>query len=208
LAKIKKNKPSYRLLVVGGPDDVPDFSKCPELLRLSMLAKQEGVEGSVTFTGRKQREVLKYYYSAADIFITTPWYEPFGITPLEAMACGTPVIGSNVGGIKYTVEEGKTGFLVPPNDPDALASKIETLMCDERLFNAMQHNSTKRVNKHFTWKSVALSCHCLYEKILLAKKRESVRSNVITLESLSLKNASYLLNDPFYLAQNYSALNE
>ena len=63
---------------------------CPEIGRLQKLAIEKGIESSVVFTGRKQRDVLKFYYAAADIFITTPWYEPFGITPLEAMACGTP----------------------------------------------------------------------------------------------------------------------
>lgn len=208
LGKIEKNRQSFRLVIVGGPHDVPDLLKCAELARLNSLAKEEGVQASVTFTGRKQREVLKYYYSAADIFITTPWYEPFGITPLEAMACGTPVIGSNVGGIKYTVEEGKTGLLVPPNNPTALAAKIEMLIEDERLLTAMRHNCLKRVNKFFTWKSVASSCHYLYEKISESKQKELWHSHVITLESLNLKNAGYLLKDPFYLTQNYPALNE
>lgn len=208
MGKIRKNKESFRLLIVGGPDDVPDPLRCPELARLNQLAKDEGVHDCVTFTGRKQRDVLKYYYSASDIFITTPWYEPFGITPLEAMACGTPIIGSNVGGIKYTVEEGKTGFLVPPNNPKALAAKIENLVSDERLLVAMKHNCLKRVNKHFTWKSVATSCHSLYEKILTAKHKELRHPSILSLESLSLKNAGSLLKDPFYLTQNYPALNE
>ena len=86
----------------------------------------------MTFTGRRPRESLKLYYSAADVFVTTPWYEPFGITPLEAMACGTPVIGSSVGGIKYSVADGETGYLVPPRDPYALADKLGSLF-DERI---------------------------------------------------------------------------
>ena len=63
---------------------------------------------------RGGRNVLSRYYSAANVFVTTPWYEPFGITPIEAMACRRPVVGSATGGIKYTVVDGKTGFLVPP----------------------------------------------------------------------------------------------
>ena len=60
----------------------------------------------VTFTGRRPRELLKLYYSAADAFVTTPWYEAFGMTTIEAMACGTPVVGARVGGIKYSVLDG------------------------------------------------------------------------------------------------------
>src|SRR5207248_795288 len=99
----------------------------PEIGRLQALAAEEGVRELVTFVGRRGRETLKYYYSAADIFVTVPWYEPFGITPVEAMACGTPVIGSNVGGIKFTVRDGETGYLIPPNDPVALAERLAYL---------------------------------------------------------------------------------
>ncbi|MGI8549258.1 MAG: glycosyltransferase, partial [Dehalococcoidia bacterium] len=84
---------------------------------LQAIAREENVESDGIFAGRRGRDVLKYYYSAANIFVMTPWYEPFGVTPLEAMACGTPVIGANVGGIKFTVRDGETGYLVPPQDP-------------------------------------------------------------------------------------------
>src|SRR3954471_3980448 len=83
-----------RLVLVGGNSDLPDPALTPEIARLQAIAAEEGVEDRVHFTGRRTREFLKLYYSAADIFATTPWYEPFGITPLEAMACGTPVIGA------------------------------------------------------------------------------------------------------------------
>jgi glycosyltransferase involved in cell wall biosynthesis len=149
---------------------------------------------------------LKFYYAAADIFITTPWYEPFGITPLESMACGTPVIGSNVGGIKFTVEEGKTGFLVPPHNPSALAKSIENLIADEKLLAFMHHNAIKRVNKYFTWKSVAASCHHLYENIISAHHKLPRPSKLISIDSLAA-NAGYLL-DPFYLTHNVPAINE
>ena len=123
LGKLNGNLQNTRLLVVGGEGDTSDEQITPEIGRLKQIAREENVESHVTFTGRKSRDILKYFYAASDIFITTPWYEPFGITPLEAMACGTPVIGSNVGGIKYSVIDGKTGFLVPPHDPVALLKK-------------------------------------------------------------------------------------
>ena len=104
-----------RLLVVGGNSDVPDPALTPEIARLRKIAAGAGIEERVTFVGRRSRELLKLYYSAADVFVTTPWYEPFGITPLEAMACATPVIGARVGGVKYSVLDGETGYLVPPD---------------------------------------------------------------------------------------------
>jgi D-inositol-3-phosphate glycosyltransferase len=206
LGEMKKNKNSLRLVIVGGEHDQPDPSLSPELSRLQKIAKEEGVDSSVFFTGRKQRDALKFYYAAADIFITTPWYEPFGITPLESMACGTPVIGANVGGIKFTVEHGKTGFLVPPHNPSALAESIENLITDEKLLASMHHNAIKRVNKYFTWKSVATSCHHLYESIILAKHKQPSPSKLISIDSLAA-NASHLL-DPFYLTHNVPAINE
>ena len=113
------------LLVVGGNSDIADPASTPEIGRLRAIATEEGVADRVTFTGRRSRELLKLYYSAADAFVTTPWYEAFGMTAIEAMACGTPVVGARVGGIKYSVLDQRTGFLVPPNDPVALADRLK-----------------------------------------------------------------------------------
>jgi glycosyltransferase involved in cell wall biosynthesis len=139
------------------------------------------VKDKVTFVGRKNREILKYYYCAAQIFISTPWYEPFGITPLESMACGTPVIGSNVGGIKYSVLDGKTGFLVPPNDPDALAAKVHLLTSDPALLEQMKRASIQRVKENFTWQKVANLVADLYQHIqvpaLVSKSGTKARIN-------------------------------
>src|SRR5690606_16192622 len=90
------------LYVVGGNSDAPCGEATPEIARLGTIAADLGVSDQVRFTGRCRRERLSLYYGAADVFVTTPWYEPFGITPLEAMGCGVPVIGARVGGIQYT----------------------------------------------------------------------------------------------------------
>lgn len=166
LALLKNTHQPIRLLIVGGETEKPDPASCPEIKRLQQLADEQGVSAQVTFTGRKNRNVLRYYYSAADIFITTPWYEPFGITPLEAMACGTPVIGANVGGIKYSVKEGKTGYLIPPKDPQALAVKINHLLFNPALIKKMQASALKRVHHLFTWAQVAGSLAKIYENVL------------------------------------------
>jgi phosphoheptose isomerase len=143
------------LVIVGGEKDPPVFDDGSELARLHALAHQLGVSDRVTFVGRKNRDQLKYYYSAADVFVTTPWYEPFGITPLESMACGTPVIGSNVGGIKFSVVHGKTGFLVEPKEPKQLAIRIEELISHPELRMEMSEQALKHVNSLFTWERVA-----------------------------------------------------
>jgi glycosyltransferase involved in cell wall biosynthesis len=166
LGRLKAAGQQVRLVVVGGETDTPDPVLCPEIGRLQQVAESEGVLTNITFVGRKNRDMLKYYYSAADIFITTPWYEPFGITPLESMACGTPVIGSNVGGIKYSVLNGKTGYLVPPNNPEALARKINTLLSNPALRHDMKTNALDRVNNLFSWSHIAKMVDVMYGRIL------------------------------------------
>ena len=154
-----------RLVVVGGNSDLPDPELTPEIGRLAALAAAEGVGDRVTFTGRRSREFLKLYYSAADVFVTTPWYEPFGITPLEAMACGTPVAGADVGGIRFSVADGVTGALVPPRDPDALGARLADLLRDPVRLKELGRNGIRRVNGQFTWQRVARSIGLLYEDV-------------------------------------------
>ena len=130
------------------------------------VAAEAGVFDRVTFLGARGRSELRAYYGAADVFVTTPWYEPFGITPLEAMACGTPVIGSAVGGIKYTVRDGQTGFLVPPKDPVALADCLAVLARDRSLLRKMGHRARLRAVANFTWARVAEPVAKVYAELV------------------------------------------
>jgi phosphoheptose isomerase len=156
-----------RLVIVGGPDRDPDLEGTPELARLAAIAEDEGVADRVSFVGRRDRAELKAYYNAADIFVSTPWYEPFGITPVEAMACGTPVVGSRVGGIKYSVRDGETGYLVPPNDPSALAERVAHLYRHPKLLSVFGRQAIHRANDLFTWERVANGVAGVYEDVLL-----------------------------------------
>jgi glycosyltransferase involved in cell wall biosynthesis len=162
---------SAKLLVVGGNSDLPCPLLTPEIGRLKAIADDEGIPGNVVFTGRRSRELLKLYYSAADVFVTTPWYEPFGITPLEAMACGTPVVGAGVGGIKYSVADGETGYLVPPNDADALAARLSDLYANPERLSQFSRAGIRRVNAGFTWRKVTGALAGLYESIPAEKRR-------------------------------------
>ncbi len=174
LSRLKSLKKSFKLIVVGGDTVEDDIYSNDEINRLHRIAVEIGVDQCVSFVGKKSREMLKYYYSAADIFITTPWFETFGITPLEAMACGTPVIGSNVGGIKYSVSDGQTGLLTPSRDPESLAEKITYLLNDEKLLNQMRENSLIRVNTLFTWSNVVDQMSVLYDKLMLSRRQTSI----------------------------------
>ena len=197
LSKLNGSLKNTRLLVVGGESDEPDETLTPEIGRLKKIAEEENVAAHVTFTGRKRRDILKYFYAAADVFITTPWYEPFGITPLEAMACGTPVIGANVGGIKYSVADGKTGFLVPPKNPEALAKKIEQLISDNQLMATMKTNAVNHVNRFFTWTNVADAVNNIYEKVAASYQKQKA-GRIVLLPDFSLKQVENMLHNSLF----------
>jgi len=158
-----------RLIVVGGESDTPDPRATPELGRLMQVADECGVRDQVTFTGRRDRGVLRDYYSAADVFVTVPWYEPFGITPVEAMACGTPVIGSRVGGVKYSVLDGRTGFLVEPRDPRGLARRLAHFYSEPSIAKVLSRHARRRANDLFTWRRVSIAIAALYEQVAVRR---------------------------------------
>ena len=151
------------LVVAGGEGALRGTPDTPELARLRALARARGVSEFVQFAGRKSRSELRHVYSAADVFVTAPWYEPFGITPVEAMACARPVIGSEVGGIKSTVIDGKTGFLVPARDPQAVAEKLALLHANPDLARNMGDEGMRRAFQYYTWRSVAQQAAAMYE---------------------------------------------
>lgn len=154
-----------RLCVVGGESDRPSPQDTPELGRLMQLAEAEGVSAYVEFTGRRRRDQLLRYYGACDVFVTTPWYEPFGITPVEAMACARPVVGSDTGGIRHTVVHGKTGLLVPPRNPDALADALAKLALEPERADAMGREGARRAARYFTWHRVGRQLDEVFEEL-------------------------------------------
>ncbi len=154
------------LLLVGGETDLPDPDVTPEIGELQRLAHELGIAERVHLVGKRQAGQLHEYYSAGDVAVTTPWYEPFGLTPLEAMACGRPVIGSAVGGIVFTIADGETGYLVPPRDPATLAARLTELLCDPERRARMGTAARQRVEREFTWPVVAESTATLYERLL------------------------------------------
>jgi D-inositol-3-phosphate glycosyltransferase len=159
-----------QLVVVGGE---PGVEVSPEASRLSALAEGLGVREKVTFTGSRPQEELRYYYSAANVAVTVPHYEPFGMTPLEAMACATPVVGSRVGGIKTSVADGETGYLVPPKNPEALADRLLHLLSNETLCDRMGHAARRRIKEHYTWERVAYLAAAVFSEVAARASRVS-----------------------------------
>lgn len=155
-----------RLYVVGGNTVVPDVAATPELGRLQAVADNAGVSAQTVFVGKRGRADLRAWYSACDVFVSTPWYEPFGITPVEAMACGRAVIGADVGGIRSTVRHDRTGFLVPPKDPQALAARLLQLMQQPELCCELGQAGLVRARMLYTWRGVAGQLERAYLKAI------------------------------------------
>ena len=159
------------LLVVGGETEDANPEATPEIGELQKLAADLGVTEQVRFVGKRQAQELRYYYGAGDVTVTTPWYEPFGLTPLESMACGRPVIGSAVGGLPFTIKDGETGLLVPPRDPEALANSLRQLLRNSERCVQMGLAARKRVEHEFTWSIVAMRTAALYEAVLAERRQ-------------------------------------
>ncbi|HEX5164521.1 MAG TPA: glycosyltransferase [Thermomicrobiales bacterium] len=173
------------LLLVGGETRDPDPIATPEIGEIQRLAAELGIADRLRFTGKRQPDELRNYYSASDVAVTTPWYEPFGLTPLEAMACGTPVIGSAVGGITYTIADDETGLLVPPRDPDALARALHAILANADYRARMGRAARQRVEREFTWDTVASRTAALYDHLLL----EQVAGTGVFADTLSRRIA-------------------
>ena len=130
VARLRTTGLAVRLLIVGGDADEP---MSEHELSLRRRIEALGLADSVSFVGPQPQGVLPLYYAAADVTVLPSYYESFGMVALEAMACGSPVIASRVGGLVTTVRDGVTGFLVPEADVDALAERIAMLVADPDL---------------------------------------------------------------------------
>ncbi|MEV0724875.1 glycosyltransferase [Micromonospora purpureochromogenes] len=156
--------PEAECVVVGGPSaellPADSFAR-----RLGALAESCGVADRVKLVGAVPREEMGAWYRSADVLVAAPWYEPFGLTPLEGMACGVPVIGTNVGGIADTVVDGLTGDLVPPRDPRALGTAIRRLLADRVRRFAYATAALDRIRSRYSWKRCAEQLSAVYATV-------------------------------------------
>jgi len=152
------------LAVIGGDREDHLEAMMTDLKCLSEIRHELGLDDLVVFVGSRSQEILPYYYSAADACVMPSLYESFGMVALEAMACGTPVIASRVGGLTYTVRDGETGFTVPEKDPKALAEKLELILTDHALRQRLGARAT-RVARMYGWDVVADEIERLYAEL-------------------------------------------
>ena len=160
--------PGAELVVAGGPD-AAELGDHPEAQRLRALAERAGVADRVVLLGRVSRADLPALIRSADAVVCVPWYEPFGIVPLEAMACGVPVVASAVGGMIDSVVDGVTGLHVPPRDPDRLAAVLGRLLASEQRAALLGGAGVRRARQLFDWERVAAATHDVYRELVAAR---------------------------------------
>jgi D-inositol-3-phosphate glycosyltransferase len=146
--------PGTELVVAGGPP-ARRLAEDPEARRLAALAERLGLAGRVRFRGQVEPGDLPALYRSADLVVCVPWYEPFGIVPLEAMACGVPVVASAVGGLVDSVVDGVAGVHVPPRRPDLLASVLAGLLADPARRAALGAAGARRARRRYRWDRIA-----------------------------------------------------
>jgi D-inositol-3-phosphate glycosyltransferase len=161
--------PGAELVIAGGPP-AGRLRGDGEYRRLSRLAAEVGVAGRVSFRGRVGRPDMPALMRSADLVVSVPWYAPLGMVPLEAMACGVPVVASAVGGHTDTVQDGVTGALVPPRDPGALSQVVADLLSrpDLARYGAA---AAGRVRARYSWERIAHETAAVYEQVRAAGPR-------------------------------------
>jgi D-inositol-3-phosphate glycosyltransferase len=169
MAIVVRDLPNWQeelcVCIVGGDASEDSAMLDKEMERLQDLRAKLGIADLVTFLGAQAQETLPDHYSAADVVVMPSHYESFGMVALEAMACGTPVIASQVGGLSFTVQEDVTGFLVPGRDPPALAEKIALLLKDQALRNKLGARGIEWAGQH-SWPRVADQIISLYSELV------------------------------------------
>lgn len=146
--------PDAELVVAGGPTR-DELTRDPEVRRLRALARRMGVADRVDLRGAVPRHEVPALLRSASVVVCAPWYEPFGIVPLEAMASGAPVIATAVGGMRDTVVDGVTGLHVPPHAPRAIADAVARLLGDDDRRRAMGAAGRRRAERRYGWPTVA-----------------------------------------------------
>jgi glycosyltransferase involved in cell wall biosynthesis len=162
-----RGKEKLKLVIGGGSR--PGQSDGIERERIEKIVAELGMSEFTIFPGRISDEILPAYYTAADVCVVPSHYEPFGLVAIEAMACGTPVVASDVGGLQFTVVPEETGLLAPPQDEAAFATAIDRILSNPDWRNQLGQRARKRVEEKFSWDGVAHQLSDLYTKLLEEK---------------------------------------
>ncbi len=156
------------LAIIGGEPDVDPVDMSAEMARLQKLCDDLCMGGMVVFLGKRGQDTLPYYYSAAEVLVMPSLYESFGMVALEAMACGIPVIASEVGGLGYLVQNGTTGFTIPDSEPEMLCEKLTWLLGDPHLRETMSLRAAEYA-MDYAWEKIAAQVVDVYRGLLNAR---------------------------------------
>jgi glycosyltransferase involved in cell wall biosynthesis len=159
--------PGAELVIAGGPP-LAELHHDPEVRRLRATALRAGVADRVIFRGSLPRDAVPPLLRSADIVVCSPWYEPFGMVPLEARACGVPVVATAVGGMLDTVVDGVTGLHVPPRRPDVLAHALASLLADPERRDCLGVAGRRCAEQRYGWDRVADATLASYSRLLRA----------------------------------------
>ncbi|MCU1346526.1 MAG: putative glycosyl transferase [Acidimicrobiia bacterium] len=152
-------------LVIGGGPKPEEFDRDADVVRLRNLAGELKVADRVHFAGGLDRDAAAALVRSADVVVCPPWFEPFGIVALEAMACGVPVVATEVGGLVDTVVHGDTGILVPPRRPDLLGAAMKDLLDDPAQRERLARAGTRR-SRRYRWERIASDTLSVYEALV------------------------------------------
>ncbi len=177
LALVKKREPALVkdvcVCIIGG-DPHPDSEiELAEFEKLQTLRAELELDNLVTLMGAKEQDILVYYYAAAQMIVMPSHYESFGMVTLEAMACGTPVVASNVGGLSFNIEDGYNGYLVPGGNPQAMADKIILLLKYPVLRDQLAEQASIWVTR-YSWENIADELLELFQQTLAAYDKVAV----------------------------------
>lgn len=169
-----------RLIFVGGTEIDP--ADVEERHRIEQLVNQLGLTQHTQFVGQVEHHLVPLYYTAADVCVIPSHYEPFGLVAVEAMACGTPVVASDIGGLKFTVIPEETGLLVPPQDVNGFADAIARILNDDLWADTLRHQASLRVQQNFSWTGVAARLSDLYRRLLAQSLTDELVWNALVPE--------------------------
>jgi glycosyltransferase involved in cell wall biosynthesis len=150
-------------LVLVGPNYSDEYSR--KILSQVENEKRKG-KHTIAYRGSQNLDDLVKWYKKASIFVCPSLCETFGIVNIEAMSCGTPVIASDIEGIRDIIENGKDGLLVPPNNPSALAGSVQHLLDNENVRTKLGKEGRKKVEREFSWRAIAEKLCGIYDEIL------------------------------------------
>lgn len=158
------------LAIIGGEPDVDPNDMSEEMMRLQKMCDDLCMGNMVLFLGKRAQDTLPYYYSAAEVLVMPSLYESFGMVALEAMACGTPVIASEVGGLGYLVQDGLTGYTIPDSDPGMLCEKLSKLLGDNELRTSMGNRAADYATE-YAWDKIVSAIVKVYDEVASGDKK-------------------------------------